>query len=332
MIGRVPLDPEIAAILAARPQMPRHALPIAELRAGMLALPNAKRTPVARVEDRLISSPDGAVLIRIYWPEGKPEGCLVFFHGGGFVMGGLESHDHICRDLCVGANAVVVAADYRLAPEHAFPCALNDCGAVLRWVVAHARELESDRGGIVVGGDSAGGNLATVLAIRARDRGAPKLRGQILIYPVTDAPLPFKPSYIENGSGYGLTGDDMIRFWRDYVGGAYDRNDPDISPLQTKNLADLPDTLVITAEFDPLRDEGEAYAKRLADGGVATTLIRYQGAIHGFIRMGKDVRLAANALQQICLWMRDRFAASEQSNGRQAEEARRGATTDRSRT
>jgi acetyl esterase len=276
----------------------------------MLAQIPPQRTPVAKVEDCRIQSPDGDIPIRIYWPEGKASGCLVFFHGGGFVMGGLDTHDHICRDLCVGAQAVVVAADYRLAPEHPFPCALNDCETLLHWVVAHGSDLNIDQGKVIVGGDSAGGNLAAVLAIRARDRGESQLRGQILIYPVTDAPLPFKPSYIENGSGYSLTRDDMIRFWRDYVGDRSGENNPEISPLRAQSLSGLPDALVMTAEFDPLRDEGEAYAKRLIDSGVPTTLTRYDGAIHGFVRMGADVRLAANALQQVCLWMKDRFAHS----------------------
>lgn len=288
----------------------------------MLALPPERRTPVAGVEERRISSPDCDIPVRIYRPETKPAGCLVFFHGGGFVMGGLESHDHVCRDLCAGANAIVIAADYRLAPEHPFPSALNDCEAVLRWACAHAAELDCERGGIVVGGDSAGGNLATVLAIRDRDRGESNLRGQILIYPVTDAPLPFKSSYIENGSGYGLTSDDMVRFWRDYVGRAPDENDPEISPLRSKNFSGLPGALVITAEFDPLRDEGEAYASRLADAGVATTLVRYQGAVHGFVRMGTNVGLAADALQQICLWLRGQFEAGQQLSVDPAGDAR----------
>ncbi|GGE51637.1 acetylhydrolase [Agaricicola taiwanensis] len=277
----------------------------------MLAQVPASRTPVARVEDRRLPSPDGEVAVRIYWPDEAPRGCLVFLHGGGFVMGGLDTHDHVCRDLCAGAQSVVVAVDYRLAPEHPFPCALNDCEAALRWVVANAREIGTDPRKIVVGGDSAGGNLATVLTMRARDRREPKLAGQILIYPVTDAPLPFKPSYIANGSGYSLTSEDMIRFWRDYVGDSSDETDPEMCPLRAQYLGGLPDALVITAEFDPLRDEGEAYANRLMSAGIPTTLTRYDGAIHGFVRMGTEVRLAAHALQQICLWMTGRFTAGK---------------------
>ena len=303
----MPLDPQIAALLAAKPQPPRHALPIAELRANIIAQLPPKLPPVASVEDRTIPSAEGNVRVRIYRPDGKAVGCLVFFHGGGFVMGGLDTHDQICRELCVGAQSVIVATDYRLAPEHPFPCALSDCEAVLRWVAAHTDELNVDPGKIMVGGDSAGGNLAAVLAIRMRDSGGPHLHGQVLLYPVTDAPMPFKPSYIENGVGYSLTRDDMLRFWRDYVGAGTAENDPETCPLRAESLSGLPAALVITAEFDPLRDEGRDYAKRLMDAGVPTTLTQYDGAIHGFVRLGADLRLAKKALQQVSLWMKDRY-------------------------
>lgn len=305
----MPLDPQIERLLAAKSQTPRSSLPVTELRAGMLALTPKQRTPVWKVENRSLRTPDGDIAIRIYRPEGKPMGCLAFFHGGGFVMGGLDTHDHVCRDLCVGSQAIVVAIDYRLAPEHPFPAALDDCTRLLKWMVASRADLNVKQGAIIVGGDSAGGNLATVLAMRARDQGL-RLCGQVLLYPVTDAPLPFKPSYIEYGTGYSLTGNDMIRFWRDYIGGdEFAQDNPELRPLQAQNLLGLPDALVITAEFDPLRDEGEAYAKRLIDAGVPTTLTRYDGAIHGFIRMGNDIRLAAIALDQICPWMKARFAS-----------------------
>ncbi len=306
----MPLDPQIAALLAAKPQTPRHTLPVAELRANLLAQLPPKLPPVASADDRKVASADGSIPVRIYRPEGEASGCLVYFHGGGFIMGSLDTHDQICREICVGARSVIVSVDYRLAPEHPFPCGLNDGESVLRWVAGHAAELGIAPGKIMVGGDSAGGNIATALAIRMRDRNGPQVHGQVLLYPVTDAPQPYKPSYIANAIGYSLTRDDMLRFWRDYAGAASAANDPEIYPLRAEKLSGLPPTLVITAEFDPLRDEGNQYAQRLIDAGVPTTLTQYDGAIHGFIRLGADLRLAKKALQQVCLWMIGRYAQS----------------------
>lgn len=306
----MPLDPQIAALLAAKPQPARHALPVAELRAALLTQLPPKSPPVASAEDRTVPSAEGNVPVRIYRPDGKAAGCLVYFHGGGFVMGSLDTHDHVCRELCVGAQSVIVAADYRLAPEHPFPCGLDDCEAVLRWVAGHPGELEVDPAKIMVGGDSAGGNLATVLAIRMRDQDGPNLHGQVLLYPVTDAPLPYKPSYIENAVGYSLTRDDMLRFWRDYAGDGPAADHPELYPLRAQSLAGLPASIVITAGFDPLRDEGRDYARRLMDAGVPTTLKQYDGAIHGFVRLGPQVQLAKDALQQVSLWMADRYTRS----------------------
>ena len=306
----MPLDPQIARILAARSPLPRHALPVGELRGALNSRISTGRTMVGEVKDLLIASAENDIPIRVYRPEGRPDGCFLFFHGGGFVGGNLDTHDHVCRDICLGANCVVIATDYRLAPEHPFPSALDDCDAVLSWVVSHAGDLGIGEPKIVVGGDSAGGNLATVLVARSRERPYQGIRGQVLIYPITDSPQLSRPSYIENGTGYGLSGDDMMRFWRDYAGRA-DASHPDIAPLRSDNLAGLPDTLVITAEFDPLLDEGEEYARRLMEAGVRTTLTRYDGAIHGFVRLGSEVTLAARALRQISQWVRDRFAKSE---------------------
>ena len=308
----MPLDPQIARILAARSPLPRHALPIGELRKGLNSQISTSRTKVGKVEDLLITSAERDIPIRIYWPDGsRPDGCFLFIHGGGFVGGSLDTHDHVCRDICLGANCVVVATDYRLAPEHPFPSALNDCNAVLTWVVSHGADLGIGELKIVLGGDSAGGNLATVLAARSRQRQEWGVCGQILIYPITDLPQLSRASYVENGTGYGLTSDDMKRFWRDYAGEAADENDPEIAPLRSENLAGFPATLVITAQYDPLRDEGEEYARRLMEAGVQTTLKRYDGAIHGFVRMGSQVTMASRALQQISQWTRDRFSKSE---------------------
>ncbi|MEJ8574238.1 alpha/beta hydrolase [Microbaculum marinum] len=307
----MPLDPQIARILAERSPLPRHMLPIGELRSGLNSRTSANQTKVGKVEDLHVTSEQTDVPIRIYWPFGRPDGCFLFFHGGGFVGGSLDTHDHICRDICLAANCVVIATDYRLAPEHPFPSALHDCAAVLSWVVSHGGFLGLDDPKIVVGGDSAGGNLATVLVARSRQRREGRISGQVLIYPITDVPRLSRTSYVENGAGYGLSSDDMLRFWRDYAGEAPDVNDPAIAPVRSSELAGLPDTLVITAEFDPLRDEGEEYARRLMEAGVPTTLTRYDGAIHGFVRMGSEVRLAAQALRQISQWLGERFSDQE---------------------
>lgn len=223
-------------------------------------------------------------------------------------MGSLDTHDQICRELCVGARSVIVSVDYRLAPEHPFPCGLNDCETALRWVAGQSGDLDVLPEKIMVGGDSAGGNLATALAIRMRDRGGPYLHGQVLLYPVTDAPQPYKPSYIENAVGYSLTRDDMLRFWGDYAGAASAESNPEMYPLRADSLSGLPPALIITAEFDPLRDEGRDYARRLMNAGVPTTLTQYDGAIHGFVRLGADLRLAKKALLQVTVWMTERYA------------------------
>jgi acetyl esterase len=296
----MPLDPGLKLVLdqlAANPGPQLHELPVAQARAffDQMQLPRPE-VKVAEVMDRRIPGPAGELPVRIYRPEGEaPFPALVYFHGGGWVIGSLETHDGSCRELANRIGCVVVSVDYRLAPEARFPAAAEDCFAATQWVAEHARELRIDAGRIGVGGDSAGGNLAAVVALMARDRRGPALRHQLLIYPVTDADFS-RASYRENAEGYLLTTKAMEWFWSHYVPDATKRVEPYAAPLRATELAGLPPAFVLTAEYDPLRDEGEAYARRLEHSGVPTVLKRYDGAIHGFFAMGLLAQVGRDAV------------------------------------
>ena len=240
---------------------------------------------VARVDDRVVPGPVD-VPVRVYTPQeaiGGDAPLLVWLHGGGWVIGDLDTADATARALANRAGAVVVSADYRLAPEHAAPAALDDALLVLTWAVENSELLGVDAGRVAVGGDSAGGNLAAALCLRVRDEFGPDIDFQLLVYPVTDCTLSH-PSMEENAEGYFLTKDTMVWFVGHYLAGA-DPKDPSVSPLHAESLADLPPALVITAEFDPLRDEGEAYAAALREAGTQVESVRYDGQIHGFFQM-----------------------------------------------
>ena len=243
--------------------------------------PDIEPTPVARVENRSVSLADGEVAVRIYSPENANGGALVFFHGGGWVFGDLESHDETCRVLAAGAGVTVIATDYRLAPETRFPGAAEDCYGVTCWVADNAAELGVDPGRIAIGGDSAGGNLSAVVAQMARDRRGPEICFQLLIYPVTDADFD-TGSYLDNAEGYFLTRAGMMWFWDHYVPDPQDRANPYCAPIRAADLSGLPPAFVLSAEFDPLRDEGEAYGRALAAAGVSVSAQRYDGMLHGF--------------------------------------------------
>ncbi|MGC8639394.1 MAG: alpha/beta hydrolase [Isosphaeraceae bacterium] len=241
---------------------------------------------VAGVENRRIPSPGGEIRIRIIKPEGAEQGALpvlVYFHGGGWVLGNLESHEGVCRAIANAAGLIVVVADYRLAPEHAFPAAAEDAHAAAAWVVAHAAEFGGDPARVAVGGDSAGGNLAAVACLMARDRGGPHLAFQLLIYPITDFNL-HNASYRQFAEGYFLTRGEMAWYWEHYVPKLDDRWHPHASPCQATDKTGLPPAFVITAGFDVLRDEGEHYAGQLQAAGVHVKIRRYEGMIHSFIR------------------------------------------------
>ncbi len=263
---------------------------------------------VAAVADHKVPVKGGEIAVRVYSPGGPgPHPALVFYHGGGWVIGDLYTHDGICRSITNAAGCLVASVDYRLAPESRYPVAAEDSYAALAWVVDNAARLQIDARRVAVGGDSAGGNLAAVVALMARERGGPALVQQTLIYPVTNYDLD-TPSYHENATGYLLTREGMRWFWRHYLARDEQGKEPYASPLLAGSLAGLPPALVITAGCDPLRDEGEAYAARLRDAGVPVTLTRYEGIFHGFIRMTRLHDKAKAALDEIAGSLRKVFA------------------------
>jgi acetyl esterase len=263
---------------------------------------------VAEVADLAVEGPAGPIPLRFYRGKGarkdRPQPALVFFHGGGWVIGDLESHDQVCRALANAAGCVVVAVDYRLAPEHKFPAAVEDAIAATRWIADNADSLGIDASRLAVAGDSAGGNLAAVVALDARDRGGPPLKLQVLIYPGTDMGLE-RPSHFEHADQLPLRRPTMQWFVNHYLRDESDKADWRASPLRAARFGGLPPTLVVTAAFDPLRDEGEAYAKALADAGIAVSYECFAGQIHGFLNMGRIaadsdrlIRLIAAALKR----------------------------------
>jgi acetyl esterase len=264
-----------------------------------------EREEVAHVEDLQIAGPEGSIRIRVYTPgERGPLPCLVYFHGGGWVLCDLETHDTTCRALARKAGAVVVAVDYRLAPEHRFPAAVVDCCAATRWGAANAERLGVDPRRIAVGGDSAGGNLATVISLKFRDDDGPALALQVLVYPVTNLASFDTPSYQEFAEGYYLTRAEMEWFRGHYLGSPEDGLNPDASPLLATDLHGLPPALVITAECDTLRDEGEAYARRLAEAGVEVTCTRYAGMVHPFFSLPGAIGGGRRAVEQFAAAVR----------------------------
>jgi acetyl esterase len=263
---------------------------------------------VAAVAEHKAPVKGGEIAVRVYSPGGAgPHPALVFYHGGGWVIGDLYTHDGICRSITNAAGCIVASVEYRLAPEFRYPVAAEDSFAALRWVVDNAGQLGIDARRVAVGGDSAGGNLAAVVALMARERGGPALVQQTLIYPVTNYGLD-TPSYHENATGYLLTREGMRWFWRHYLAREEQGKEPYASPLVAPSMAGLPPALVITAGCDPLRDEGEAYAARLRDAGVPVTLTRYEGIFHGFIRMTRLHGKARAALDEIAGSLRKAFA------------------------
>jgi len=306
----MPVDAEIAAFLkqaADSGAPPLESLPVPQAREfirSLFAPPGAARTEVKRVEDRKIDVNGTSLPIRIYTPAGEgPLPVLVYLHGGGWVIGDVEGYDPVCRDLCKGAGVVVVSVDYRLAPEHKFPTPVEDCYAATKWVAANAALIGGDSTRVAVGGDSAGGNLSAAVALMARDRGGPSLKFQLLVYPVTDHNLN-TGSYRANGEGYLLTKAGMDWFWNHYIGKPGDDANPYMSPLRAANLSNLPPALVITAEFDPLRDEGAAYAEKLKGAGNKIAYTDYKGAIHGFFSLGYMFKLGRDVMAEACAALR----------------------------
>jgi acetyl esterase len=269
-----------------------------------LAMTGGSPEPVFGVEDR---DADG-IPVRVYRPA--PEADLpivVVFHGGGWVIGSLEQYDGTARQLANASGAIVVSVEYRLSPEHPFPAPVDDCWRALQWVAARAGDFGGDPSRIAIGGDSAGGNLAAVCALRARDEGAPALAFQVLVYPVCDADLETE-SYLSNGTGYLLEAEQMQWFFDCYTaGGKIDPGGWEISPLRASDLTGVAPAVVITAEYDPLRDEGEAYVERLRAAGVAVEHRRYEGMIHAFFGCPAAFDASVEAMDQVGTALRRAF-------------------------
>lgn len=277
-------------------------LPPADARAAydrFIVPRNFDPAPVGRVKDRMIPGGDGEQRARIYWPESDQISLPVFLfiHGGGFVIGSIESRDPQCRLICRDAHCIVVSLDYRLAPEHPFPAAPEDCWAGLQWLAENATALGGDRTRIAVGGESAGGNLAAGLALRARDTRGPDLCAQILVYPVTDMFFEQNlPSYRFLDEDYFLTRAQMDWYYACYAPGLSQTDDVLLSPSKAHDLSGLPPAQIVTAEFDPLRDDGQRYGERLAEAGVPVEYVCMPGMIHGYWHYGKLIDAAGDAL------------------------------------
>lgn len=312
----MPLDPQAELVVglvkqAGLPEFwqltPGQAREQYRLRVSKLAL----KEQIFRSSDRRVPGPGSELPIRIYEPRAAKPGellpVLVWFHGGGFVIGDLDTHDSACRMLANQADCLVVAVDYRLAPEFKFPAAVEDSMAALRWVALHARDLGGDPERIAVGGDSAGGNLAAVCALLARDEGYPRLAFQLLIYPCT-APEPETASHRKFAEGYVLTRNTITWFYKQYVRSPKEFADFRFAPLIAADVSNLPTALVLVAGYDPLRDEGVDYARRLIEAGNRVTLVNYEGMIHGFYLMGATVDAAKRAIAQSAHALKEAFA------------------------
>jgi acetyl esterase len=281
--------------------------------AKMIALLESPPPPLPRKEDRSLPGPAGDLPVRIYGPRPLDDDSvlpvLAYFHGGGFVQGDLDTHDAACAKLALWADCLVVAVHYRLAPEHRFPAGVEDCHCAFRWLAAHAGEIGGDPRRVAVGGDSAGGNLAAVVSQITAGQGAALPCAQVLIYPVVDN-RHTAASYREFRDGFVIPHDRIAWYDAQYMGAPADADDPRCSPMRTTDLAGQPPALVITAGFDPLRDEGQAYAERLQAAGVPVAHTEYDGQIHGFITMSAAIPQADACLRQIADWLKRRFLSS----------------------
>ena len=310
----VTLDPDAAAVFkafqeAGRP--PYETVSPAEARELYLKgrlVTNPEPPELKSVQPLAIPSPNGPIPARIYTPSRLRQTnglapCLVFFHGGGWVIGDLDSHDVVCRKLADEGELIVISVDYRLAPEHKFPAAVDDAITATKWIADSSRQLGIDASRLTVGGDSAGGNLAAVLAIAARDGNGPAIAGQVLIYPAIDFAMTH-PSHSEPETSILLT-HSVIKWFRDhYLNGAADVGDWRASPVRAKTLIGLPPAYVLTAGADPLRDEGDEYARRLKEAGVTVTYRTFPGQFHGFFTMGKLLQQANVAASEIGAWLK----------------------------
>ncbi|MBT2507694.1 alpha/beta hydrolase [Streptomyces sp. ISL-98] len=293
---------------------PLYEMTLDEARAADLAAVRADAgtpEPVLQVLDESIPGPAGTLPVRIYRPDAGqgPLPVLVYFFGGGWTLGSIETSDAICRSLANAAGCLTIAVGYRLAPENKFPAALQDCFAALRWTTEHAARLGADASRIAVGGDSAGGNLAAAITLMARDAGGPSILAQLLVYPNTDYRAD-TPSRRENTDPLLFNDKSVQWYWDNYLTSPEDGRNPLVSPLRATSHAGLPQALVITAEYDPLRDEGEQYAQRLRDSGVPVESTRYPGVAHGFFAMAGVLDAGSRALEQAAAYLRTAFGGA----------------------
>ena len=309
----VTLDPDAAAVYKAFQEAGRPPLEngtpaeARELYLKARAVSNPEPPELAEVKPLSIPAPDGTIPARIYTPKAlrKTNGeapCLVFYHGGGWVIGNLDSHDVVCRKLAHEGELIVISVDYRLAPEHKFPAAVDDAIAATKWIAANAKQLGIDASRLIVGGDSAGGNLAAVVSLAARD-GGPEIAGQVLIYPATDFAMKH-PSHREPETSVLLTHTVIPWFCNHYLSGPADIDNWKASPARAATLAGQPPAYVLTAGADPLRDEGDEYARRLKEAGVSVTYKHFPGQFHGFFTMGKLLNQANVAAAEIGAWLK----------------------------
>jgi len=312
----VPLDPQLQAMRDQRERdgvPPLYAMSLADARTADLASIRAgggEPEPVYEVTDLTIAGPGGDLPLRVYRPASeRPLPVLLYFFGGGWVLGTIDTADGVSRALANSSGALVVVAGYRLAPEHPFPAAIDDCYAALRWVAGHSGEIGADPARLAVGGDSAGGNLAASVALRARDDGGPALAGQLLVYPNTDQDA--DDASMRAADDPFLFNRHSVAWYRQYyLTDPADAASPLASPLRADHLAGLPPALVITAEYDPLRDQGEAYARRLAEESVTVELSRYPGMAHGFFTMAGAVDASRVAIAQAASSLRSWFGTA----------------------
>lgn len=312
----MPFDPQFQALYdqrSAQGVRPLYSMTLEEARAADLAAIQAdagEPEPVAEVIDATVPGPDGPLPIRVYRPASPgPLPVLVYFFGGGWTLGSIETSDAICRSLANAAGCLTIAVGYRLAPEHKFPAAVDDCFAGVRWIAEHAGRYGGDPSRIAVGGDSAGGNLAAAVTLEARDAGGPALAAQLLVYPNTDH-LADTVSRRQNTDPLLFNDKSVHWYWDNYLATAEDGLHPLASPLRAADHGGLPPALVITAEYDPLRDEGEQYAERLRQSGVPVESVRYPGVTHGFFAMAGSLDAGRRAVAHAAAHLRTVFAAA----------------------
>ena len=309
----MPLDPVAQKIVDTAKESglpPVFAIPVEEARARMRAsfVTTEAPEPVGSVNDTFIPCEWGNMSIRIYTPVGEGTfPIFVFFHGGGWTLNSIETHDSVCRHITNLSECIVISVEYRLAPEFKYPAANDDAYAAVEWAINNASKINGDPKKIIVGGDSSGATQATVVCMMARDRGTLEIGYQVLVYPPTDYYDPGTKSYIENGYGYPIGRDFMVWVWDNFLPKDVDLNDPYVCPLRARNFSNLPPAIVLTGEFDPLRDEGEEYARKLQNAGVDVELKRYDGMLHGYIMQYRIMHQGQDALERIAAGIKKRF-------------------------